>query len=137
MLIAKVNGDTVLEVADYRAMFPDTSFPSSGPDAAWLAENGCMPVTVWLPYDQATQVLESAQPYILDGTVYTVSVRDLTEEEIVAKEEAALLARRQKMIVTPYQAKAALLDAELLDDIEALIADPAADRKVVLGDQCH
>lgn len=81
MLIAKVDGDTVLEVADYQEMFPYTSFPSSGPDAVWLAENSCMPVTVWLPYDQATQVLAPANPYIMDGVVYTVIVRDMTPEE--------------------------------------------------------
>ena len=32
MLIAKVNGNTVLEVADYRELFPDTSFPTNGPN---------------------------------------------------------------------------------------------------------
>ena len=133
MFIAKVDGDTVLEVADYRAMFPDTSFTSSGPDAEWLAENSCLPVTVWLPYDPATQVLDATDPYIMEHVVYTVSVRDLTAEEIDAKDAAALLARRQKMVVTPFQAKAALLNADLLDDIEALMADPAADRLIVLA----
>ena len=37
------------------------------------------------------------------------------------------------MNVTPFQAKSALLDAGLLDDIEALIADPSTDRVVVLA----
>ena len=81
MLIAKVDGDTVLEVADYRAMFSNTSFTSSGPDQAFMDENSCLYVTVWLPYDQATQVLEPATPYILDNQVYTVAVRDMTPEE--------------------------------------------------------
>ena len=132
-LIAKVDGDTVLEVADYRAMFPNTSFTSSGPDQAFMTENSCLYVTVWLPYDQSTQVLEPATPYILDNQVYTVAVRDMTPEEIAAKEEAVLLAKRQAMVVTPFQAKAALLDADLLDDIEALMADPSTDRVVVLA----
>ena len=80
-LIAKVDGDTVLEVADYRAMFPNTSFTSAGPDQAFMTENSCLYVTVWLPYDQSTQVLEPATPYILDNQVYTVAVRDMTPEE--------------------------------------------------------
>jgi hypothetical protein len=42
-------------------------------------------------------------------------------------------APQKSQSVTPFQAKAALLDAGLLDDIEALIADPATDRKVVLA----
>lgn len=36
-------------------------------------------------------------------------------------------------VVTPFQAKAALLDAGLLDDIETLMADPTTDRTVVLA----
>lgn len=40
---------------------------------------------------------------------------------------------RAQMNVTPFQAKAALLDAGLLDDIEALMSDPATDRTVVLA----
>lgn len=35
--------------------------------------------------------------------------------------------------VSPYQAKAALLDAGLLDDVLTLVNDPAADPKVVLA----
>lgn len=81
MLIAKVDGQTVVEVADYRDIFPNTSFPPSGPSPEFLAENSCMTVTVWLPYDQATQVLEPAAPYIDGDTVYTVVVRDMTPEE--------------------------------------------------------
>lgn len=81
MLIAKVQDNQVLEVADYRAMFPDTSFPANGPDADWMAENSCMYVNTWLPYDPATQVLTPATPYIMDGWVYTVEVREMTPEE--------------------------------------------------------
>jgi len=81
MLIARIDGDQVLEIADYRAMFPDVSFPQSGPSNDWLAANSCLPVTVYLPYDQATQVLAPADPYILDGYVYTVVVRNMTPEE--------------------------------------------------------
>lgn len=90
MLIAKVQGNQVLEVADYTAMFPDTSFPANGPDAEWMAENSCMNVNLWLPYDQATQVLASATPYIMDNWVYTVEVRDMTPEELAAYQDSLL-----------------------------------------------
>lgn len=42
-------------------------------------------------------------------------------------------ANERNWVVTPFQAKAALLDAGLLDDIEALMADLATDRTVVLA----
>ena len=81
MLIAKVQGQTVLEVGDYQALFPDTSFPPSGPDAEWYAENSCMPVSVWLPYDPTTQYLESVPPYIMGEYVYTIQVAEMTPEQ--------------------------------------------------------
>ena len=88
MLIARINGDQVLEVADYRAMFPDVSFPQSGPSNEWLAENSCMPVNLWKPYDQNTQKLSHCDPFIDGEWVYTVEVIDLTPEEIAAREES-------------------------------------------------
>jgi Phage tail assembly chaperone protein len=86
MLIAKIQNNTVVEVADYRSLFPNTSFGSNGPDAQFLEQNSCMTVTVFKPYDAATQKLVPADPYIEDNTVYTVQVESLTEEEIAAQE---------------------------------------------------
>ena len=86
MLIAKINDGQVVEVADYRDLFPNTSFGVNGPDAEFLAQNSCMTVTVFKPYDAATQKLVPANPYIEDNTVYTVQVEALTEEELAAQE---------------------------------------------------
>jgi hypothetical protein len=81
-------------------------------------------------YDPITQNLIWANPDLIDGVwVQTWAIEPATQEEIAQRLEA----KRRSMVVTPFQAKAALLDAGLLDDIEALIADPAADRKVVLA----
>ena len=82
MLIALLTDP--IQVADYTALFPNVSFPADGPDAEWLAENNCMPVNVWLPYDPATQILEPATPYIDGPWVYTVQVREMTPEELAA-----------------------------------------------------
>ena len=57
MLIAKVQDNQVIELADYKVLFPNTSFPSNGPDAEFLATNSCMTVTVFKPYDNATEKL--------------------------------------------------------------------------------
>lgn len=102
MLIAKVQGQTVLDVADYQSMFPDVSFPPSGPTAEWMAENSCLPVSVWLPYDPATQYLESVAPYVNGDTVYTVQVAQLTPEMIeqIHQNEAAQNKQKGKQILS-------------------------------------
>jgi hypothetical protein len=48
---------------------------------------------------------------------------DKTREELAAD----LIAERAAMIVSPYQGKAALYEAGLLDQVEAIIANPATD----------
>lgn len=84
MLIAKISGDTVVEVGNYRTLFPYTVFPDSGPSDQWLADNSCLKVNLFLPHDKDTQILVSADPYIQDGWVYTVQVRNMNEEELAA-----------------------------------------------------
>ena len=88
MLIAKVEDGQVINVSDYRDMFPNTSFPASGPDAEFLEANNCMTVTVWKPYDQLTEKLASVTPYIEGNTVYTIAVESLTASEIEANTES-------------------------------------------------
>ena len=88
MLIAKVQNEQVIEVADYRDLFPNTSFAVTGPDAAFLAENSCMTVTVFKAYDADTEKLVNVSPYVEGNTVYTVAVEPLTEEEITARNES-------------------------------------------------
>ena len=89
MLIAQLKDGVVTNVADYQSMFPDTSFPSSGPNADFMVQNNCMYVNVFLPYDSQTQKLVPATPYIqIDDPaqplnwVYTVEVAELTPEQI-------------------------------------------------------
>lgn len=74
MLIAKVENNQVLEVADYRAMFPNTSFSTQGIHDSFYAENGLMPVNLFKPYDHDTEELVSCAPYIEDGQVFTVAI---------------------------------------------------------------
>jgi len=64
MKIAKLNGSNIGEIADHKSMFPNTSFPASGPDADWLAANNCAEVVVFLAYDSATQKNEAVTPYL-------------------------------------------------------------------------
>ena len=89
MKIARLNGSTIAEIADHKSLFPNTSFPKSGPDATWLAANGCAEVVKYLAYDSATQKNESVTPYLLDGKVYTRRVTDMTSDERAAVVTAA------------------------------------------------
>ena len=76
------------QVAHYKSVFPNTSFPASGPSAEFLAEAGAYVVSVFKPYDQATQKLVGCEPYIEDGFAYTVAVEAKTPEEILAETES-------------------------------------------------
>ena len=104
MQIAKIDNGNIT-VGDYRDLFPETSFPASGPDAEWMSENGCMGVSLFKPYDSATQKLVPAAPYIEGDWVYTVAVASLTEDELAAIAE-------QRKSSNAARAKAALQDTD-------------------------
>ena len=88
MLIAKIQDNQVVAVSDYREMFPNTSFPASGPDPEFLQENSCLPVCVFKTYDSLTEKLASVPPYIEDDQVFTIAVEPLTPEEIEANTQS-------------------------------------------------
>jgi len=89
MKIAKLDGSTIGEIADHKSLFPNTSFPKSGPDATWLAANSCAEVVVFLAFDSDTQKNESVTPYLSEGKVYTRRVTDMTNDEKAAVVTAA------------------------------------------------
>jgi len=84
MKIAQLDGSTIGDIADCKVLFPNTSFPKSGPDAGWLTLNSCAEVVTFLPFDAATQKNESVTPYLSDGKVYTRRVTDMTSDERAA-----------------------------------------------------
>lgn len=94
MLIAKVDGLVVLDVADATAMFPDVSFGLRGPNADFLAENSCLPVTVWKSYDPTTQKLVAVAPYVEDAQVFTIQVESMTPEDIAVMDATKWLVIR-------------------------------------------
>lgn len=104
MLIAKIEGNNVVEVADYRNLFPGVSFPAGGPDATWLSENSCMGVTMWKSFDRDIERLVSTAPYIEDNRVFTVDVEPLSEKELAAN-LAAKNQQIKKSIVDQTQAR--------------------------------
>lgn len=102
MLIAKVKNNEVIEVSDYRLMFPNVSFPASGPTSSFLEENECLLVSVWKQHDSKTEKLVSVSPYIENGMVYTVAIQLLSQEDIDRKkssEWSQIRTRRNKMLL--------------------------------------
>jgi len=89
MKIARLDGSTIAEIAEHKSLFPNTSFPASGPDSNWLAANSCAEVITFLAYDSATQKNESVTPYLSGGKVYTRRVTDMTTSEKAAVVTAA------------------------------------------------
>lgn len=82
MQIAIIENGSVKQIGDYRQLFPNTSFPSTGPDEEFLTENNAMVVTVWKQFDSQTQKLTPVEPYVEDNQVFTVVVEDKTQEEL-------------------------------------------------------
>lgn len=90
MKIAKMNGDTIVEVGSHRTLFPNTNFYSAEPNDAWLLNNSCVKVVTFLSFDNATHKSESVEPYLSNGEVYIRRVVELTTDEKAAKTAAAI-----------------------------------------------
>lgn len=90
MNIAKLENGSIT-VGDYRELFPNTSFPITGPNDDFYTENGCLKVSVFKEHDRASQMLVGCDPYIENDVVYTVRVeaRPQQEEIIVASDNGA------------------------------------------------
>jgi len=88
-------------VAHYKEMFPNVSFPATGPSDAFLEEHGAVKVSVFREHNRATQKLVSCDPVVENGFAYLVEVVDKTEEEIaadVASKAAQLRAARDRAL---------------------------------------
>jgi len=94
MIVAIVNNGAIEQTGDLYVLFPNVSFPASGPEAEWMAENNLVPVTYFKAHDAATQKLVSCEAYLEGGDVYAVNVEALSEEELTAKDEATKAGNR-------------------------------------------
>ena len=74
MNIAKLENGTIT-VGHYRDLFPNTSFPLTGPNDDFFTENGCLKVNIFKEHSRATQMLVGCDPYVENGMVYTVEVQ--------------------------------------------------------------
>lgn len=88
MIVAIVKENTIEQTGDLSVLFPNVSFPPSGPEVQWMEENSVFPVTYWKPYDNFAEKLANVDPYIEDGNVFAVKVEPLTDVEIAARDES-------------------------------------------------
>lgn len=79
MIIAKLGSP--LKVGPVAQLFPNTSFPETGPTEEWLQSNSAALVAE-PDFDPNSQVKEKLRfPVIKDGKVYLNQVREMTAEE--------------------------------------------------------
>lgn len=82
MKIAIVNNGAVGAIGNYWELFPNTSFPASGPNDSFLQEQSAMNVLESLTYDASTDKLVPCAPYVTGAFVATVQVVPLTVEDL-------------------------------------------------------
>jgi len=118
------DGAYPISARDIQAIYPNTSFPrdEAQRDAAFAERGYHRVVRADEPaYDPAThKAVKHTTPALVNGT-WTLGwdVVALTQGELAAN----LAAWRQQATCTPRQFRLALLDIDLLDDLEAMVAN--------------
>lgn len=88
------------QVAHYKEIFPNVSFPAGGPSDEFLASAGAYKVSLFREHNRATQKLVSCDPVVENGFAYLVEVVDKTAEEIAADlASKSAQVRRQRDII--------------------------------------
>jgi hypothetical protein len=87
---------TPITVGDYRELFPNTSFGTSGPNDEFLASNNAKKVTLLKAHDRLTQKLVSCTPYDDGEFVSMVQVESLTADEIQAAKDSEMAQMRYR-----------------------------------------
>lgn len=90
MEIALIENGNIINIGDYRDVFPNTSFTSDGPTNEFLLENNAKQLNRFKPFDRLTEYLATVTPYIEGDWVYVVAVQALTPEEIQAQKDSAM-----------------------------------------------
>ncbi len=93
--------DDGFQITVLKVLFPETSFPDTGPDANWLADSGVYPVEEHLYFDANVYKRNGIDPTLRDGTVYTAELVALTDEDKAQREadrlaQLASVAREQR-----------------------------------------
>jgi hypothetical protein len=79
-----------ITVGDYRELFSNTSFSSSGPSDEFLTANNAKKVNTFKVHDKLTQKLVQCSAYDDGEFVSVVQVADMSAEEIQAAKDSAM-----------------------------------------------
>jgi hypothetical protein len=79
-----------ITVGDYRELFSNTSFNSSGPSDEFLTANNAKKVNAFKAHDRLTQKLVLCSAYDDGEFVSVVQVADMSAEEIQAAKDSAM-----------------------------------------------
>ena len=79
-----------ITVGDYRELFSNTSFPSSGPSDEFLTANNAKKVNAFKAHDRLTQKMVSCEAYDDGEFVSVVQVESLSAEESQAAKDSAM-----------------------------------------------
>lgn len=93
--------DAGFQITVLKVLFPETSFPHTGPDAAWLAASSVYPVEEHLYFDANEFKRNGIEPTLRNGMVYTAELVALTDEDKAQREaerleKMASIAREQR-----------------------------------------
>lgn len=88
MDIAKLDNGNIV-VGNYKELFPNTSFPITGPNDDFFIENNCLKVSQFKTHDRTTEMLVWCNPYEENGMVYTVTVETRPEPEVIEASQGA------------------------------------------------
>jgi hypothetical protein len=92
MQVAIIENNAILQIDEIARLFPNVSFPASGADEDFLAQNSAMQVIQWEMFDSTVENLITVEPYIKDNKVYTCLKVAKTQDELAADAEKARIA---------------------------------------------
>lgn len=84
MKYAIVDGTTVTKTGTIRELFPNTSFPKSGPPDSFISDNNVVELVESLSITLPDQKLTKVDAYVDSGKAYSVKVETCTDEEKAA-----------------------------------------------------
>ena len=101
MKYAIVDGTTVTKTGTIRELFPNTSFPKSGPPASFISDNNVVELVESLSITLPDQKLTKVDAYVDSGKAYSVKVETCTDEEKatnIAKQWSSIRGHRNEIL---------------------------------------
>ena len=84
MKYAIVDGTTVTKTGTIYELFPNTSFPKSGPPSSFISDNNVVELVESLSITLPDQKLTKVDAYVDSGKAYSVKVETCTDDEKAA-----------------------------------------------------